>query len=94
MKGLDLELVERELARSRASFCVAARRLGVGTEDLRRLVWGTPVLRDAVFETLERGVDEALSAIWAGLRSEKLSEQLKAAKAALWFARARGDLRF
>jgi hypothetical protein len=52
----------------------------VPSADLRRLVWATPALMDAVFEVLERGLDEAVQILFEGLRSDIYANRLAAAK--------------
>jgi hypothetical protein len=55
-----------------------ARKLGVPSSDLRRLVWATPALVDAVFEELERGVDQAVAILLAELEAPDLRRRTRA----------------
>jgi hypothetical protein len=52
----------------------------VPSGDLRKLVCFTPELSDVVLEQIELGLDEAQAVVFKGLRSERLSEALQAAK--------------
>jgi hypothetical protein len=56
---LDLDVVERVLAKHDGHVYEAARELGVPSPDLRRLTWSVPRLIDAALERAERLVDRA-----------------------------------
>jgi hypothetical protein len=55
--NLDLATVIEVLSRHAANVTEAARDLGVPPFDLRRLLWATPSLQDAVFEAVETRLD-------------------------------------
>ena len=55
------------------------RVLKVCATDLRRLVVRSPVLRDAVFETIEQGVDASVAVVLQGLRHPDLGKRIEAA---------------
>jgi hypothetical protein len=67
----------------------AATLLEVSSADLRRLVWATPALMDAVFEELERAIDRAVSVLLEGLQHENIARRLEAAK---FFLRSQADV--
>jgi hypothetical protein len=92
-KVLDLAIVERALVDLRGNVTAAARSLSVPSVDLRKLVWATPLLADAVFEQLEQKIDEAEEVLHQGLRSSDLGLRLQAARFLLRqseFGRRRG----
>jgi hypothetical protein len=51
----------------------------VATEDLRRLLWATPSLTDAVHEQFERALDQAVQVMLDEMGSEDLRRRIKAA---------------
>jgi hypothetical protein len=90
-KALDLAIVERTLVDLRGNVAAAARSLCVPS--VRKLVWATPLLADAVFEQLEQKIDEAEEVLHQGLRSSDLGLRLQAARFILRqseFGRRRG----
>jgi hypothetical protein len=92
-KALDLAVVERALVDLHGNVTAAARSLSVPSVDLRKLVWATPLLADAVFEQLEQKIDEAEEVLHQGLRSSDLGLRLQAARFLLRqseFGRRRG----
>jgi hypothetical protein len=92
-KALDLAVVERALVDLRGNVTAAARSLCVPSVDLRKLVWATPTLADAVFEQVEQKIDEAEEVLHQGLRSTDLDRRLQAARFILRqseFGRRRG----
>jgi hypothetical protein len=78
-RDLDLARVERTLFDAAGSFARAARKLGVPSGDLRRMVSATPSLADAVFERLELEIEAAHQVLLNGLRNEDRTKRLKAA---------------
>ena len=53
VSNLDLATVIEVLSRHAANVTDAARDLGVPASDLRRLLWASQSLQDAVFEAVE-----------------------------------------
>jgi hypothetical protein len=80
-KDLNLEVVEHTLVEARGNVTAAARSLSVPSVDLRKLVWATPLLADAVFEQVEQKIDEAEEVLHQGLRRSDLGLRLQAARA-------------
>jgi hypothetical protein len=79
---LDLATVEAELVRARCNIALAARRLGVPSSDLRRLVsWGP--LPAAASEQVEQAIDRAEAVLIDGLESPDVMVRLRAATALL-----------
>jgi hypothetical protein len=92
-KALDLAVVERALIDLRGNVTAAARSLSVPSVDLRKLVWATPALADAVFEQIEQEIDEAEEVLRQALRSTDLGRRLQTAAFVLTqseFGRRRG----
>jgi hypothetical protein len=85
---LDFASIEAELARTRGNVSGAAKKLGVPTRDLRKLVWSSE-LADTVFEAVETVVDDAQEVVLAALRSGEMAHRLTAAKALLRTSAAR-----
>jgi hypothetical protein len=75
---LALADVERELIRAEGNVTAAAKRLSVPTADLRAMTRSVPALMDAVFEAVERGLDQVEQILWQGLRSEDIRQRLRA----------------
>lgn len=69
-KGLELAAIERALVEARGNVTAAARTLSVPSVDLRKFVWATPSLVNAVYEQLERMIDEAEGVLREALRSK------------------------
>jgi hypothetical protein len=78
-RGFDIAVVERALVKKQGNVAAAARALSVPSSDLRRLVQATPALMDAVFEELERGVDQAIAILFAELEAPDLRRRIRAA---------------
>jgi hypothetical protein len=51
---LDLAVIKAELVRTEGNITAAATALSVPSVDLRKLVWSTTSLADAVFEQIEQ----------------------------------------
>jgi hypothetical protein len=79
-RTLELATVERALIKARGNVGQAAKALKVPSPALRKLVYFTSELADVMFEQYERAMDEAQAILFEGLRSERLSERLEAAK--------------
>ena len=60
-----------------------SQALGCDSEELRDFVYSTPLLRRALDEVVARGVDLAVSVLFAGLEDEHLGNRLMAAKTML-----------
>jgi hypothetical protein len=67
---LDPEVVVEVLSRHGVNVTEAAAELGVGSADLRRLLWARPQLADAAVEIEERRLDLAEKNIYEALRSD------------------------
>ena len=67
---LDLDVVVEVLSRHGVNVSDAAGELGVGSADLRRLLWARPQLADAAVEIEERRLDLAEKNIYEALRSD------------------------
>jgi hypothetical protein len=67
---LDLDVVVETLSRHGVNVSEAASELGVGSADLRRLLWARPQLTDAAVEIEERRLDLAEKNIYEALRSD------------------------
>ena len=78
VSNLDLATVIEVLSRQAANVTEAARDLGVPASDLRRLLWASPSLQDAVFEAVESRLDLAEKNIAESLRSGDNRERLAA----------------
>jgi hypothetical protein len=76
--NLDLATVVEVLSRHAANVTDASRDLGVPASDLRRLLWASPSLQDAVFEAVEGRLDLAEKNIAESLRSGDNRERLAA----------------
>jgi hypothetical protein len=68
--GLDQDEVRALLIELDGNVTKAAIRLGVDPERLRAYVNGMAVLRRAMAETIEQGVDRAVDILFEGLRDE------------------------
>jgi hypothetical protein len=66
---LDPDVVVETLSRHAVNVSEAAAELGVGSADLRRLLWANPKLADAVVEIEERRLDLAERNIFEALKS-------------------------
>jgi hypothetical protein len=67
---LDPDVVVEVLSRHGVNVSDAAGELGVGSADLRRLLWANPKLTDAAAEIEERRLDLAEKNIYEALRSD------------------------
>jgi hypothetical protein len=67
---LDADLIVEVLSRHGVNVSEAANELGVGSADLRRLLWANPKLTDAAVEVEERRLDKAEANIFEALHSE------------------------
>jgi hypothetical protein len=67
---LDPEVVIEVLSRHAINVSDAAGELGVGSADLRRLLWANPQLADAAVEIEERRLDLAERNIFEALKSD------------------------
>src|SRR5580693_2949955 len=67
---LDPDIVVEVLSRHGVNVSEAAAELGVGSADLRRLLWGRPQLADAAVEVEERRLDLAERNIFEALKSD------------------------
>ena len=76
---LDLAAIEAELVRTEGNVTAAATALSVPSADLRKLVWSTPSLADAVFEKIEQMIDEAVQVLRDGLKDAEMGPRLQAA---------------
>src|ERR1700733_15486973 len=70
VQHLDHDVVVEVLSRHGVNASDAARELGVGSADLRRLLWANPKLTDAAVEIEERRLDLAEKNIYEALRSD------------------------
>jgi hypothetical protein len=80
---LDLAAIKAELIRTEGNITAAATALSVPSADLRKLVWSTTSLADAVFEQIEQMIDEALQVLRDGLKDKDAGRRLQAAVALL-----------
>ena len=87
---IDLEAADRALVEAQGSVRKAAKKLGVPTGDLRRLIARNPDLLEASLEAAERDLDKAEQIILDGLDS---ADKLKRLEAAALVLKARGMLR-
>jgi hypothetical protein len=78
VSNLDLATVIEVLSRHGCNVTDAAQDLGVPASDLRRLLWASPSLQDAVFEAVESRLDLAEKNIAESLRSDDKRERLAA----------------
>jgi hypothetical protein len=69
VQHLDQDIVVEVLSRHGVNVSDAAGELGVGSADLRRLLWANPKLADAAVEIEERRLDLAEKNIYEALRS-------------------------
>ena len=76
---LDLAAIEAELVRTEGNVTAAATALSLPSADLRKLVWSTPSLADAVFEKIEQMIDEAVQVLRDGLKDAEMGRRLQAA---------------
>jgi hypothetical protein len=67
---LDADVVVEVLSRHGVNVSEAAVELGVGSADLRRLLWANPKLTDAAVEIEERRLDLAERNIFEALKSD------------------------
>jgi hypothetical protein len=67
---LDPDVVIEVLSRHGVNVSEAAAELGVGSADLRRLLWANPKLTDAAVEIEERRLDLAERNIFEALKSD------------------------
>ncbi len=74
--------LEAELIKHHGNVTAAAKKLGVPSADLRRLVWSTK-LADTVYEAVEETLDEAQGVLRDALRGADLMHKLQAAKVML-----------
>jgi hypothetical protein len=70
VKHLDPDVVVETLSRHGVNVSDAAGELGVGSADLRRLLWARPQLADAAVEVEERRLDLAEKNIYEALPSD------------------------
>ena len=70
VKYLDADVIVEVLSRHGVNVSEAADELGVGSADLRRLLWARPHLTDAAVEMEERRLDLAEKNIYEALRSD------------------------
>jgi hypothetical protein len=70
VQHLDQDLVVEVLSRHGVNVSDAASELGVGSADLRRLLWARPQLTDAAVELEERRLDLAEKNIYDALRAD------------------------
>src|SRR5580693_7699456 len=70
VKHLDPDVVVETLSRHGVNVSEAAAELGVGSADLRRLLWARPQLTDAAVELEERRLDKAEANILEDLHSD------------------------
>src|SRR5580692_2934536 len=70
VKHLDADVLVEVLSRHAINVSEAAAELGVGSADLRRLLWARPQLTDAAVEVEERRLDLAEKNIYEALRSD------------------------
>jgi hypothetical protein len=70
VQHLDHDVVVEVLSRHGVNVTDAAGELGVGSADLRRLLWANPKLTDAAVEMEERRLDLAERNIYEALRSD------------------------
>jgi hypothetical protein len=78
-EGLDLAVVEKTLIDTHGNVTAAARSLQVPSANLRKLVWSTFSLADAIYEQIEQAIDAAEAVLREGLRSEDRGRRLQAA---------------
>jgi hypothetical protein len=78
VKHLDADVVVEVLSRHGINVSEAASELGVGSADLRRLLWANPKLTDAAVEIEERRLDLAERNIYQALKSSDGRERLAA----------------
>ena len=76
---IDETAVRYALVESEASVIVAARKLGVPTIDLRRLIARNPELMATALEAAERDLDKAEQIIRDGMDSQDRMKRLEAA---------------
>ena len=67
---MDQDIVVEVLSRHGVNVSEAAAELGVGSADLRRLLWANPKLTDAAVEIEERRLDLAEKNIYEALTSD------------------------
>jgi hypothetical protein len=70
VQRLDADVVVETLSRHGVNVSDAAAELGVGSADLRRLLWAKPHLTDLAVEMEERRLDLAERNIYEALNSE------------------------
>src|SRR3984957_11821331 len=70
VKHLDADVLVEVLSRHGVNVSEAAAELGVGSADLRRLLWANPKLTDAAVEIEERRLDLAERNIFEALKSD------------------------
>jgi hypothetical protein len=80
---LDLAAIKAELIRTEGNVTAAATALSVPSADLRKLVWSTTSLADAVFEQIEQMIDEGVQVLLDGLKDKDAGRRLQAAVALL-----------
>ena len=78
VKHLDPDVVVEVLSRHSVNVSDAAAELGVGSADLRKLLWARPQLADAAAEMEERRLDKAEKTITEALDSEDPRTRLAA----------------
>jgi hypothetical protein len=76
---LDLAAIKAELVRTERNVSAAATAFCVPSADLRKFVWSTASLTDAIFEELEQMVDAAEQARRDGLKDTDKARRLQAA---------------
>lgn len=79
-RPLEEEEVEAAIFVHEGNVTKAAEELQVRSDRLRKFILAKPVLRKAMDEILDRGVDEALGVLFEGLRQENWFARLAAAK--------------
>jgi hypothetical protein len=70
VKHLDADVVVEVLSRHAVNVSEAAAELGVGSADLRRLLWANPKLADGAVEIEERRLDLAERNVFEALKSD------------------------
>jgi hypothetical protein len=71
VKHLDADVLVEVLSRHGVNVSEAAAELGVGSADLRRLLWANPKLSEAAVEIEERRLDLAERNIYEALKSDE-----------------------
>jgi hypothetical protein len=83
-----LAAVERALVDAGGSVAAAARKLGIASAELRRLVRSHRLLADAALEQIELEIDAAQQVLRNGLRSDNAMTRMRAAAYILRYTEA------